>query len=90
MTTMEVAVATIGSLLDGALPDPFALASEVGPLVDERRLVGWMARDADQDVLLTSGLSGALPDLDGATDGFSVVINNAGANKLDAFLRSRM
>ena len=82
----QVATETINQLLDGALPDPAVLADELGPLVDEERLVAWMVDPDDQALIDEIGLSGALPSLDGRDDGFSVVINNAGANKLDAFL----
>ncbi len=82
----QVATETMTQLLDGALPDPAVLADELGPLVEAERLVAWMAEPDDQALIEEIGLSGALPELDGDTDGFSVVINNAGANKLDAFL----
>lgn len=82
----QVATATINDLLDGALPDIAVLADELGPLVEAERLVAWMADSADQALIEAVGMSGALPQLDGDHDGFSVVVNNAGANKLDAFL----
>ncbi len=82
----QVATTTMNQLLDGALPDPAVLADVLGPLVEEERLVAWMAAPDDQALIEEIGLSGVLPELDGSDDGFSVVINNAGANKLDAFL----
>lgn len=82
----QVATETMTRLLDGALPDPAVLADQLGPLVEAERLVAWMADAADQALIEEIGLAGSLPELDGTDDGFSVVINNAGANKLDAFL----
>jgi hypothetical protein len=82
----QVATETMTELLDGALPDPTALADQLGPLVEQERLVAWMSDAADQALIESIGMSGGLPPLDGDDDGFSVVVNNAGANKLDAFL----
>ncbi len=82
----QVATETMTELLNGALPDPAVLADQLGPLVEQERLVAWMSDAADQALIESIGMSGSLPPLDGDDDGFSVVVNNAGANKLDAFL----
>ena len=82
----QVATETMTELLDGALPDPAVLSDRIGPLVEAERLVAWMSNDADQTLIESIGMSGRLPQLRSDDDGFSVVVNNAGANKLDAFL----
>ncbi len=85
----EVAETTLDELLDGALPGPTVLAADLGPLADDGRLVAW-ARDPDEQALFEAlGMTGALPPL-GSADGFSVVLNNAGANKLDVYLDRRI
>lgn len=81
----EVAEQTLDDLLDGSLPGPTVLANELGPLADAGRLVAWARDPAEQELFEALGMSGAFPAL-GSSDGFDVVINNAGANKLDVYL----
>ncbi len=81
----QVAATAMAELFNGALPDPLALADSLGPSVDAGRLVAWMNEPDDQHLMESLGIDGALPALDGG-DGFMVIVNNAGANKLDAFL----
>ena len=77
----------IGALLGGSLPDPVTLAADLLPLVRERRLLLWVAEPAAREALALSGLDGGLPVVDPLTEaGFGVTVNNAGANKIDAFL----
>ncbi len=72
-------------LLSGELPPPAQIARDLGPLIDERRLLMW-TDDPDEQVLLdTTGLLGSIPDL-GADGGFSVSVNNVGQSKIDVFL----
>jgi hypothetical protein len=79
--------AVIGALLDGSLPDPVTLATDLWPLVTERRLLVWTDDAAAHSALATIGLDGGLPAIDPANDvAFGVSVNNAGANKIDAFL----
>ncbi len=81
----EVARATIARVLGGALPNPTVVARELGPVAVQGRLAGW-ARDPDEQRLFEQvRLSAALPDPAGG-DGYAVVLNNAGANKLDVYL----
>lgn len=81
----EVARTTMEQVLSGALPNPTVVARELGPLAAQGRLAGW-ARDADEQALFERvSLAAALPILDGG-DGYAVVLNNAGANKLDVYL----
>lgn len=83
--------AVISRLLTQSLPAPPVLARDLGPLVAERRLLFWTDRAHEQDLLRAVGLVGDVPSLDpGVPAGFSVSINNAGSNKIDAFLEVRV
>lgn len=63
------------------------LASDLLPLVHERRLMVWLDSPPAAEALGTLGLDGGLPSIDPSVDvGFGVTVNNAGANKIDAFL----
>ncbi len=75
----------IGTLLTSALPVPSELAGDLGPLASEHRLLMWTDEPAEQDILDRVGLLGALPPL-GDDGGFSVMVSNAGHNKIDAYL----
>ena len=77
--------ATVEQVLGGALPSPAALANVLSPLAAQGRLAGWSRNDTEQALFDAIHLSGALPDLAGG-DGIAVVLNNAGANKLDVYL----
>ncbi len=76
----------VTGLLAGRLPPPEELAGVLAPLVDERRLLMWTAPAAERDLLARTGLLGALPET-GDSGGFSVSVTNAGASKIDVFLR---
>ncbi len=75
----------IDTLLSGTLPAPTTLMDTLGPMVDQGRLTGWMARPDEQAVLEQTGMAGTLPQ-PGAGDGVAVVFNNAGGNKIDYYL----
>ena len=76
----------IRRILSAELPDPPALAKAFGPLVEERRLLMWVA-DLDERAFLDRvGMLGALPPLDPVDEGFSVAVTNGSANKIDTFL----
>ena len=77
--------AAIEALLSGDLPQPARLARDLGPLIDERRLLMWTGDAEEQALLDTTGLLGAIPDL-GTDGGFSVSVNNTGQSKIDIFL----
>jgi hypothetical protein len=81
----EVARATIDQVLGGALPNPTVVARELGPLAAQGRLAGWARDPVEQRLFEQVTLSAALPDPAGG-DGYAVVLNNAGANKLDVYL----
>jgi hypothetical protein len=82
----EVSTEVISLLLAGSLPGPVEVADTLGPLVDDGRIVGWAAADDEQQYFTDLGLTGALPSI-ADSDGLAVVLNNAGANKLDVYLK---
>ena len=75
----------INHLFDGDLPGPHALAATLGPAMAEGRVVIWSRHPEDQPELERLGIAGRLPPPE--MDGLAVVSTNAGANKLDAYLR---
>jgi hypothetical protein len=79
-------VGAIEQLLSTSLPGPPRIARDLGPLVEERRLLFWSADPEERALLSRVGLLGDLPVLDAADGGFGVAVNNAGANKIDSFL----
>jgi hypothetical protein len=83
----EIASDVISTLLRGELPPAPRLATDLGPLVDEQRLLMWATDPEEQTLLARTGLGAGLPVPDGRTDQFSLALDNAGASKIDAFLR---
>lgn len=81
----DVSRETIALLLTGSLPGPVEVADTLGPLVDEGRIVGWASTPDEQQYFTDLGLNGSMPSVVGR-DGLAVVLNNAGANKLDVYL----
>ncbi len=75
----------IEALLSDELPAPAQIARDLGPLIDERRLLMWTDEADEQALLDATGLLGSIPDL-GADGGFSVSVNNVGQSKIDVFL----
>lgn len=72
-------------LFSGSLPSPNALSAALGEPVRERHLQLWAKRPTEQAFMQRLGASGAIPPVQG--DWFSVVTNNAGANKIDWYLQ---
>ena len=81
----EAAVRMMDALLAGSLPDPTALANNLGPLAADRRLSMWSADPEAQQLLEQVGLAGSIPALDGR-EGWAVTVSNAAGNKIDGFL----
>jgi hypothetical protein len=81
-----VANETVRQLLTSTLPSPPELGDLFGPLARQGRLVAWAERPEEQDVFERVGMTGLLPDRDGA-DGLAVSFNNAGGSKIDYYLR---
>ena len=75
----------INDVFDGDLPGPRALAATLGPAMAQGRVVVWSRHPADQPLLERLEIDGGLPPP--GVDGLAVVSTNAGANKLDAYLR---
>ena len=75
----------INDVFGGDLPGPRALAATLGPAMAQGRVVVWSRHPADQPLLQRLEIAGDLPPPD--VDGLAVVSTNAGANKLDAYLR---
>jgi hypothetical protein len=81
-----IARTTLARLLGSALPPPAQLGRDFGPLASAGKLLAW-SPVADEELLFQRvRLAGAFPALDGA-DGIAVTVDNAGANKLDAYLQ---
>lgn len=77
---------TIDSLLGGAMPGPLQAAKDLGPFVGEHRLAMFTDVPGEQAMLDAVGLSGRFPLPEGEAD-FGITFNNAGPNKLDAYLQ---
>ena len=75
----------INDVFGGDLPGPRALAATLGPAMAQGRVVVWSRHAVDQPLLQSLGIAGDLPAPE--VDGLAVVSTNAGANKLDAYLR---
>ena len=75
----------VDDVFGGDLPGPRVLAGTLGPAIAEGRMVVWSLHAEDQPLLRQLEMSGELPAPDG--DGLAVVSTNAGANKIDAYLR---
>ena len=81
----EVASTTISRLLSTSLPAPPDLIKLLSPFAGQGRLVGWSPNPDEEDLFERMRMSGELPPLDGG-DGFGVVIDNVGNNKIDYYL----
>ena len=84
----EAATATIDAMMSGNLPDPIQLATDFGPLVEERRLLFWGANRDEQDFLQHLEIDGAIPKLSGG-DGWAFTVANGVGNKIDSYLERR-
>ncbi len=82
----EVAEMSMTALLSKSPPDPIDLGREFSPLVSQRRAMMWARDPGEQEMLALVGLDASLPtNLNGA-DALAVTVNNASANKIDAYL----
>ncbi len=77
--------ATFEALTDASLPAPRTLGHALGPVVDARHLYLWSRHPTEQQAFERLGADGALALTPGA-DAFSVIQQNSGNNKIDAYL----
>ena len=80
-----LARSVMDGLLGGDLPGPWKLSRLMGPILARDGMMLWSKHPAEQSIYEQVGVSGRLPELVGR-DGVSVVVNNASANKIDAYL----
>jgi Protein of unknown function (DUF4012) len=81
----KVTDAATARLLGGDLPGVRVIADALAPAIRDGHLSIWSLQPKDQPALINLGVAHALPNPQG--DGFGLVTNNAGGNKLDAYLK---
>jgi hypothetical protein len=69
---------------------PAAVLENLVTSTDQRRILLWSARPAEQALLGPTRLGGALPTRASATPEVGVFLNNGGGSKLDYFLDNRV
>ena len=84
----EAATATFEALISADLPDPIQIATDFGPLVEERRLLFWSAHEEEQELLQHLEIDGAIPELGGG-DGWAFTVANSVGSKIDSYLERR-
>ena len=80
-----IAKATVDKLLGSTLPPPADMAAVFAPLATERRFMAWSA-NADEEQLFTDVKMDGSFVRSGDGDGVAVTVDNASANKLEAYL----
>lgn len=78
--------ATFEMLTDASLPSPRGLGDVLGPTVRGGHLKVWSPTERHQELFDRVDATGRM-DLDQGTDGFAVIHQNTGNNKIDAYLR---
>jgi hypothetical protein len=73
------------TLVQGNLPSPHELSGILDPLVREGRIVFWSAHARDQPLIRKLDMAGSFPATRGK-DLLALTTQNAGNNKIDAFL----
>jgi hypothetical protein len=88
----ELTAKTLDAVLSTTLPPPQRLGAALGPAATEGHLSVWAARPEEQRLLELVGIEAAMPRLAEATptDALAVTVNNAGGNKIDSFLETRI
>jgi hypothetical protein len=74
-------------LVAGSLPSPKTLAAVLQPAVVQGRISFWSFHRSEQPLLRRLGIDGSFPATGGG-DLLAVTTQNAGANKIDAFLHT--
>ena len=77
--------ATFEKLVNSALPAPRALAETLSPAARGGHLRLWSPEPGEQDLFERLGADGSLV-IPAGSDGFSLIQQNAGNNKIDAYL----
>ena len=78
--------ATFEVLTEASLPSPRVLGDVLGPLARGGHLKVWSPTDRHQDLFDRTDATGRM-NLDDGTDGFSVIQQNTGNSKIDAYMR---
>jgi hypothetical protein len=76
-------------LVAGSLPSPKAISSTLDPAVVDGRISFWSFHPASQPLIRQLSLAGPFPNANGG-DLLAVTTQNAGNNKIDAFLHKSM
>ena len=84
----DAAEATWARLTTMTLPDPGRLVDALAPAVAGKHVMVTSTRADERATLIDLGIAGAVPPVDG--DFLGVVTQNAGANKIDWFLRRHL
>ncbi|MCB0972085.1 MAG: DUF4012 domain-containing protein [Acidimicrobiales bacterium] len=82
----EATKVTFEKLIDSSLPSPRRLADTLSPAARSGHLRVWSPIEAEQEAFELVGADGSLVFPEGG-DGLSVIQQNAGNNKLDAYLQ---
>jgi hypothetical protein len=82
----SIARTTVERLLSADLPDPVQLGRDWGPLGTGGQFMGWAVQPREQELFEAIGIDGRMPALAGG-DGIAVTVDNAAANKIDAYLQ---
>jgi hypothetical protein len=75
------------NLVSGSLPAPKTLSAVLDPAVVQGRISFWSFHRSEQPLLRRLGIDGSFPATRGG-DLLAVTTQNAGANKIDAFLHT--
>jgi hypothetical protein len=84
----ELARATFDRLTHGRSASPSQFAKEMSPALGEKNLTMWFATAAEQQFAVRIGADGSVPPAAG--DSFGLIAQNAGGNKLDAYLHRQV
>jgi hypothetical protein len=80
-----IAKTTVDRLLGSTLPPPADMAAVFAPLAAERRLMAWSANADEEQLFADVKMDGSFVR-SGEADGIAVTVDNAAANKLEAYL----
>jgi hypothetical protein len=83
-----LARATFDRLTQGTSASPSQFANEMSPALGDKDLTMWFATPAEQHFAVRIGGDGSVPAAGGDT--FGLIAQNAGGNKLDAYLHRQI